>query len=67
MSTFVCARCKEVIRNLYDRFEERTEYRRVSDQGRYAVLLKRHLCRTCVDAEIAIVRPPSGYSQDALL
>lgn len=67
MSAFVCASCKEVIRNLYDRFEERIEYRRVSDQGRHAVLLKRHLCRTCVDAEIAIARPPSGFTQDSLI
>lgn len=67
MSAFVCAACKTVVRDLYDRFEERIEYRRVSDQGRHAVLLKRHLCRTCVQAELDLARPPSGFTQDALM
>ena len=67
MATFVCAACKTVVRNLYDRFEERIEYRRVSDQGRHAVLLKRHLCRDCVSAEVDAARPPSSFTQTSLI
>lgn len=67
MSTFICAACKTVVRNPYDRMEERVEYRRVHDHGRHAVILKRHLCRECADAEVAVVRPPSGFTQDSLI
>lgn len=67
MSAFVCEACKTVVRDIYDRFEERVEYRRVRDQGRHAVLLKRHLCRACVQVEIDLARPPSPYTQDALM
>lgn len=67
MSAFVCNSCKKVVRDLLDRFEERIEYRRVSDHGRHAVLLKRHLCRECVTAEVDAARPPSPYTQSSLM
>jgi DNA-directed RNA polymerase subunit N (RpoN/RPB10) len=61
MAAFVCASCLKVVRSLYDRFEERTEYRRVSDHGRHKVILNRHLCRKCVDTIVEELRP-SGPS-----
>lgn len=66
MSAFVCAGCRTVVRDLYDRFEERIEYRRVHDQGRHAVILKRHLCRACVTKEIEAERPSPSWEQPTL-
>lgn len=46
---FICENCLDPVREPGHRIEERLEYRRVSDQARYKVILKRHLCKACVD------------------
>jgi len=49
MSTFVCAECKRVVRNPYEQFLERMEYRRVDAGERRLVFALRDVCRDCVD------------------
>ena len=50
-----------------DAVERRIEFRRLSDQGRQAVLLDRLVCKTCMRAEIAERRGASHSSQNASL
>jgi len=37
----------------FDAFERRIEFRRTTDQGRERVILDRHVCRACLEAEVA--------------
>lgn len=57
MSAFVCARCKQPVRNPLDRFQRRIEFRGVRTKSRYRVLRDVDLCRRCVDAEVEEARP----------
>ena len=50
-----------------DAVERRIEFRRLTDQGRQAVLLDRLVCRTCMRAEIAERRGTPRPSENASL
>lgn len=39
------------------RYEQRIEFRKVTDQSRYKVILVAHLCKDCVDRLVAVQRP----------
>lgn len=45
------------IASRFDAFERRIEFRRLSDQGREAVILDRIACRGCMAVEVAERRP----------
>lgn len=67
MSPFVCHKCRQIVPSIYDQFERRIEFRRLSDQGRHRVLLTGRLCRDCVDAEVDGHRPPPDFEQQSLI
>lgn len=50
---FVCDTCKRLVTWPQDRMEKRLEFRRVTDQGRYKTRVIAHVCRQCVDIEMA--------------
>jgi hypothetical protein len=57
VGAFVCARCKQLITDPFQRMERRIEFRSHRDQSRYRVLKDIDICRECVDAEVGEVRP----------
>lgn len=63
MSPFICGRCEKRVDDPYKRFERRVEFRSTRTQARYKVLLDAHLCKGCVDAEVAEARPRSDQGQ----
>lgn len=56
--TWVCDVCHRSSGRVYvtDRLERRTEYRRVSDQGRQWVVKTGDVCRECAAIEVGAVR-----------
>lgn len=54
---FICHACHAIVRSTWDQFEERLEFRRKADDGRYRVVLVARLCRTCTDERVAELRP----------
>lgn len=68
MSAWVCESCCTVVRDIYDRFERRIEFRTLTKrQGRAAVLMTGRRCRKCMDAEVNTHRPPKDYGQQATM
>lgn len=65
MNPFVCERCGKRVDDPFKRYERRVEFRSVRTQARYKVLLDIHICKSCVDEEVAKQRPNSD--QGALL
>lgn len=53
MSSFVCHVCREVVRDLYQRWLERREFVREDRNARRNVTVLRHLCTRCLEAETA--------------
>lgn len=60
---FICSGCGNRIVDPYDQFERRTEYRRLSDQGRERVFKEADVCGTCMGTEIAARTPSAGQAQ----
>lgn len=65
-SAFVCAECMRPVRNPYEQFDERLEYRRRDGVERRLTMTVRPLCRDCVDRIAAARRNPEGWTQPAL-
>lgn len=67
-SAWVCDQCHQVIRDVYDRFERRIEFRTLTKrQGRAAVLMTGRRCRLCMNAEVDTHRPPKDYGEQGAM
>ncbi len=67
-SAWVCDSCRTVIRDVYDRFERRIEFRTLTKrQGRAAVLMTGRRCRACMDQEVNTFRPPKDYGEQTTM
>lgn len=65
---WVCDMCFTVIRDVYDRFERRIEFRTLTKrQGRAAVLMTGRRCRVCMDKEVNTHRPPKDYGHQGTM
>lgn len=67
MAAFVCARCRRVVHNSYEKFTERMEYRRLDAKERRLTFAVRDLCVECVDRIGEEHDNPSGAQQQRLL
>lgn len=67
MKGFVCHKCLRPVRDIHDQIEVRTEYRRISDYGRYAVVKTAELCRACTDLAVAQQRGATTTDQPSLI
>jgi hypothetical protein len=66
MSAARCDGCKEWIRNSWEGFDVRVDYRRLSDQSHVRVWHERTLCQTCAQVEWDKHDNPSGARQGDL-
>jgi hypothetical protein len=66
-TTFVCSKCKEVVRNSWEQIERRIEYRLKANNGRHRVLLDCLLCIKCADAEVDAVRKGDSSGEQSAL
>ncbi|MDA8040136.1 MAG: hypothetical protein M0Z69_13490 [Actinomycetota bacterium] len=65
MSTWVCERCGEIVRNAYEQVERRVEYRRVAKLARLRTWAVERLCITCALDDFERHDHPHGRSEIA--